>query len=260
MNFAVFGDPIGHSKSPAMHTAAFAALGLPHRYSARRVGQGELAAALREAVAQGMGGLNLTVPLKETAVGLMDALSAEAERVGAVNTVEFDDGRLRGHNTDGIGFLRGLGRTPQRAVVLGGGGASRAVVDALLRAGAAVAWVSRTPQRLPAWGATATAYGALDLSGADLLVNATTVGMRGGPSHFPVPLPLTDLEAGAVVVDIVYPRPPAGLLDRAQAAGCEVMDGRPMLLQQGVAALEIWLRRRLPPSAIAAMAATLQES
>ena len=260
MNFAVFGDPIGHSKSPAMHTAAFAALGLPHRYTARRVGRDELAGALAEAVEQGMGGLNLTVPLKEVAVGLMDTLSHAAERIGAVNTVEIDGRTLRGHNTDGIGFLRGLGRTPQRAVVLGGGGASRAVVDALLRAGVAVTWVSRSPSRLPAWGATAVGYDGLGLGGADLLVNTTTVGMKGGPADFPVALPLADLAAGAMVVDIVYPRPPGGLLDRAEAAGLSAMDGLPMLLHQGVAALEIWLGQPLPEPAIAAMAEALQKA
>ncbi|MBV1858918.1 MAG: shikimate dehydrogenase [Nannocystaceae bacterium] len=246
--FGVLGHPIGHSKSPAMHSAAFEALGLPHRYLAFDVDPGGLAAALAGAAALGFGGLNLTVPLKACALPLMDALSPEAEAIGAVNTVCFTDAGVLGRNTDGVGFLESLGglvgTLPRRAVVLGGGGASRAVAYALAEAGTSIDWVSRRPGSLPAWPGI-TALGYEDLAGvlckADVLVNGTTVGMKGGPSSFPVPVEVTQLPARAVVADLVYPAPQAGLVLQARARGLRAMDGLPMLWGQGVLALEHWL-------------------
>ncbi|MEM7152943.1 MAG: shikimate dehydrogenase [Myxococcota bacterium] len=262
--FGVLGDPVGHSRSPAMHCAAFDVLGLPHRYFAFHVRPEGLPAALAGARALGLGGLNLTVPHKQAAVPLMDELSPEAERIGAVNTVGFDGDRMIGHNTDGRGFLAGLeelpGGTPRRAVVLGSGGASRAVVDALLhRAGADLCWVTRRPEALPAGPHRGVGWDAIDeaLRGADLLVNATTVGMKGGPTDFPAALPLSKLESGARVADLVYPRPSGGLLDAAAEAGLPHQDGLPMLLWQGVRALEEWLAMTLPREVVDAMRAAI---
>ncbi|MCB9715294.1 MAG: shikimate dehydrogenase [Myxococcales bacterium] len=262
--FGVLGDPVGHSRSPAMHGAAFAELGLPHRYFAFHVPPAGLPAALRGARALGLGGLNLTVPHKEAACRLVDALTPEAERIGAVNTVVVERERLLGHNTDGLGLLAALaelpGPAPARAVVLGSGGAARAVVDALAHeTGAEIRWVSRRPHGLPPgpWQATAWDGLAAGLSGADLLVNATTVGMKGGPADFPVALPLHRLGAGARVVDLIYPRPAGGLLDAAARAGLVVQDGLPMLLWQGVRALEEWLAVSLPSEVVEAMRAAI---
>ena len=151
--FGVFGDPVDHSLSPAMHNAAFAATGLPHVYLRYRVPPGSLPRALREARALRMGGLNLTVPLKEAILPLLDALTPEAARIGAVNTVLFSaDECLVGDNTDGRGFLAVLrGRVRLRgahAVVIGAGGAARAVGSALDRAGCArITIANRTPAR-----------------------------------------------------------------------------------------------------------------
>ena len=262
---AVLGDPIDHSRSPAMHDAALRVLGLPHRYLAFRVREEGLAAALLGARAMGFLGLNLTVPHKQAALRFVDARSPEAERIGAINTVRFTDFGLVGHNTDAAGFAHGLAELRpervRRAVVLGGGGAARAAVDALLhgRDAPAIAWVSRDPTRLPAWGVEAGSWEALHLRDADLLVNATTVGMRHGPSNFPAALPLTELAPDACVIDLVYPRPAGGLLDDAATLGLRVQDGLPMLLWQGVAALELWLERRLPAEAIEAMRAALRD-
>lgn len=257
--FGVLGHPIGHSKSPAMHAAAFAAMGLPHRYLAFDVRPGELGAAIAGAAALGFGGLNLTVPLKTHALPLMDRVDAEAEAIGAVNTICFTDAGTIGRNTDGAGFVEAvsarLGARPGRAVVLGGGGASRAVVHALLGRGAAVGWVSRRPGSLPHWPVTALAYADLAdaLPEADLLVNGTTVGMAGGPASFPVPIDLARLPANAAVADLVYPAPAAGLLADARARGLAVMDGLPMLWGQGVLALQHWLGRPLDPATRDAM-------
>ncbi len=264
--FGVLGHPIGHSRSPAMQEAGFRAQGLPHRYLAFDVQPRALREALVGARALGMGGLNLTVPHKEAALSFMDALSPEAERIGAVNTVRFEGGRMVGHNTDAGGFvdaLRRFGpRPPTRAMVLGGGGAARAVVDGLrhLESPPAIHWVSRTPTRLPAWpGVDPTPWDAVPglLAGIDLLVDATSVGMGGGPDAFPVALDPSRLPAAAGVVDLVYPRPAGGLLDAAERVGLRVQDGLPMLLWQGARAQTLWLGRPLPEAAISAMAAEL---
>lgn len=263
--FGVLGDPVAHSRSPRMHAAAFAALGVPHRYLAFHVSSSRLGAAIAGAAALGFGGLNLTVPHKVAAVASMDGLGPEAQRTGSVNTVVFDDGKAVGHSTDGAGFSRGLqelGCRPDRAVVLGGGGAARAIVDALSHGDppCEVAWMSRDPTRLAAMPhVRAVGYDAMRSAcdGATLLVNATTVGMAGGPAGFPEPIPLERLSPRAAVVDIVYPRPRGGLLDRAEAGGLSVQDGLPMLLWQGVHALELWLARSLPDEAVAAMRAAL---
>src|SRR2546428_1516006 len=168
--FGVLGDPVDHSLSPAMHNAAFAAAGLPHVYLRYRVPATRLPAAVREAKALRMGGLNLTVPLKEAVLPLLDAVTREAERIGAVNTVLFPPGgRTVGDNTDGRSFLAALrGRVRlggARALVIGAGGSARAVGAALCQAGAArITIANRTParaerlaERLGRLGATATA-------------------------------------------------------------------------------------------------------
>ncbi|MBL9104816.1 MAG: shikimate dehydrogenase [Myxococcales bacterium] len=271
--FGVLGDPVAHSRSPAMHAAAFASLGLPHRYLAFHVRADGLAAALAGARALGFGGVNLTVPHKLAGAGLCDELGAAARRIGAVNTVVFAERATIGENTDSAGFAAAVGELGEaavsRALVLGGGGAALAVLDAVVHALGAreVGWVSRDPAGLAAAiaarpglaGVRALGWDALTAAadGADLLVNCTTVGMRGGPAEFPAVIDPSRLAGGARVVDIVYPRPPGGLLDRAAEAGCVVQDGLPMLLWQGVRALERWLAAPLPAATVAAMRAAL---
>lgn len=264
--FGVLGQPIGHSASPRMHQAAFATLGLPHRYVAFEVSPDGLEAAVRGAASLGFGGLNLTVPHKQAALGLLDEVDDAAAAIGAVNTVVFREGRALGHNTDAGGFVAGalelLGRVPDRVVVMGGGGASRAVVRGVLDAspGAEVRWISRSPAKLPSWprvqpGDWSSVEAALP--GCGLLVNATSVGMAGGPSEFPVQLELSSIGKDGAVVDLVYPQSAHGLLAAAQEAGLQTQDGHPMLLHQGVAALSLWLDRAIPRTAVEAMRAAL---
>ncbi|KIG17766.1 Shikimate 5-dehydrogenase I alpha [Enhygromyxa salina] len=274
--FGVFGDPIGHSRSPVMHAAAFAALGLPHCYLPFHVSSGSLGEAVRGAAALGLGGVNLTVPHKQAALELCDRRSDTVQRVGAVNTLCFVQDaatgatQIHGHNTDARGFLDALDELPgaslRHATILGAGGASVAIADALLGAFADVelTWVSRAPERivLPR-DAEARArvrplsWEQLGAPTGELLINTTIVGLAGGPRAFPVALELGKLEAGARVVDIVYPRPAGGLLERAAAAGFAVQDGLPMLLWQGVRALELWLDLALPDHAIERMRGAL---
>lgn len=277
--FGVFGDPIGHSRSPIMHNAAFAALELPHRYMPFQVASGRIGEAVRGAAALGFGGVNLTTPLKRAAVSLCDHRSDTSTRIGAVNTLRFarnlETGivEIHGHNTDSRGFLDALDELPgpplRRATILGAGGASLAVADALLSAfpDLELTWVSRQParirgfERLLSEGAPGRihpcSWKALETPRGELLVNTTIVGLAGGPEQFPVNIDLRTLEPGARVIDIVYPRPPGGLLDRAAEAGFTVQDGLPMLLWQGVRALELWLDRALPDPAIEAMRVAL---
>jgi shikimate dehydrogenase len=275
--FGVLGDPVAHSRSPSLHAAAFLALGLPHRYLAFEVPAARLADAVRGAAALGFGGLNLTVPHKQTALALCDRLSTSAARIGAVNTLRFlsnpETGvvEICGHNTDAGGFLDALaeldGATLRHATVLGAGGASLAIVDALLGAfpQLELTWVSRAPERIrvPAAAAArirALAWTQLDRPRGDLLVNTTTVGLQGGPDGFPIALVLDALDPRARVIDIVYPRPKAGLLDRAAQLGLIVQDGLPMLLWQAVRALELWLDQGISELAVAAMRRALDST
>lgn len=264
--FGVLGQPIGHSASPRMHTAAFATLGLPHRYLAFDVSPKGLAAAIRGAAELGLGGLNLTVPHKQAAVAVLDRVDDAAAAIGAVNTVVFHAGETVGYNTDASGFIAGalelVATLPERIVVLGGGGAARAVVRGFIDASPAgrVDWISRDPAKLPPWrGVTPHNWdaAAAALVGCAMLVNATSVGMAKGPSQFPCELPLTTMSPDGAVVDLVYPRASEGLLVDAEAADLQTQDGHPMLLHQGVAALSLWLDRTIPPGTVEAMRAAL---
>jgi shikimate dehydrogenase len=266
--FGVLGDPVEHSLSPAMHNAAFAAARLPHLYLRYRVPIAALAGALREAKALRMGGVNLTVPLKEAVLPLVDAFTAEAERIGAVNTIVFSpDGRLLGDNTDGAGFLAALrGRIRPRgtrAVIIGAGGSARAVGAALCGAGcAALTIANRTPshgerlaERLAGLGTgtrvTAVPLAALAtgaaLADAALVVNATPLGLHGARP----PVRYAGSRAGCLFVDLVYGRRPTAFLAAAARAGRPTLDGSLMLLHPGALAFEAWAGRPAPRAAMA---------
>ena len=266
--FGLFGHPARHSASPDMHNAAFAHLGLGHHYAAFDIRPDELPAALAAASRMGYGGLNLTVPHKRAALELLDHVDEAAIRVGAVNTVVFRERESWGHNTDGEGFVAGVRELrpalPKRAVVLGGGGAARAVVHALLATPevSAVDWVSRDPSKLPPWeGATPRSWVELGslLEDCSLLVNATTVGMDGGAAAFPAPVEPARLAADAIVSDLVYRAVATPLVAEARAQGLDAQDGAPMLLWQGVRALELWLDRTIDPPVVGGMRAALHD-
>jgi len=265
--FGVLGDPVDHSLSPAMHNAAFAAAGLPHVYLRYRVPAALLPAAVREAKALRMGGLNLTVPLKEAVLPLLDAVTREAERIGAVNTVLFTPGGgTVGDNTDGRGFLAALrGRVRlrgARALIIGAGGSARAVGAALCQGGTArITIANRTPargerlaERLGRLGAGATAavpLAALErgkgLEDATLVVNATPLGLGGsGPR-----LRYAAAPRGCLFVDLVYAAHPTPFLAGAARAGRPTLGGAHMLLHQGALAFEAWTGRRAPRAVMA---------
>lgn len=263
----LLAHPAAHSLSPRMHDAAFAAAGVPARYAALDVPPAELATAVARLRAAPYLGANVSVPHKEAVARLVDELTGAARAVGAVNTVVRHGARLVGHNTDAPGFLRGLaelGFDPAGAgcLVLGAGGAARAVVWALLGAGARVVVVNRDAARAerlvadleaagaPAGRATAAPTAAPHLPAARLLVNTTSVGMAGGPDPDGLPLltpaQLAALPAGAGVVDLVYRPALTPLLRAAAARGHATQNGLPMLLWQGALAFEAWTGRPAP--------------
>jgi shikimate dehydrogenase len=248
----VIGAPVAHSLSPAIHNAAFAALGLDWTYAAFEVAPGDVARALDGMRALGLRGLSVTMPHKEDVARLVDACSDDATALGAVNCVVARDGRLVGENTDGPGFIDALrdeafDPAGARCVVIGAGGAARAVVLALARAGAGdVGVANRTPSRGAAAAALAGAAGRtveLDaVSGADLVVNATPIGMVDDA----LPLDPERLGKGQRVADLVYHPAITPLLAAAGARGATTLNGLGMLVHQAARAFELWTGETAP--------------
>lgn len=253
---AVIGSPVRHSLSPAMHNAAFAALDLDWTYVALEVRPGDLPAALAGMRAFGLAGLSVTIPHKAAVLAEVDEASDAATAVGAVNTVvPAGDGRLRGENTDAAGFLAALadeGFDPagHPCLVVGAGGAARAVVHALSGAGAAeVVVVNRSRERGEAAAALAGTAGrvgtAADAAGVDLVVNATPLGLAGSDRGL-VPLNPVHLGKGQLVVDLVPNPAVTPLMAAARAAGAQAVGGLGMLVHQGALAFELWTGQPAP--------------
>ncbi len=254
----LIGDPVAHSLSPAMHNAAFAALGLDYVYLAFRVARAELPHALNGFRAFGGRGLNVTIPHKVEVIALLDGLDALAGQIGAVNTIVAEGGRLTGYNTDAPGFLAalsGAGYDPQgkRVVLLGAGGAARAVAFALAGLAGAMTILNRASSlkraeelaaslRLAGQAAEvqelSEAHLRAALAQADLLVNATSVGMSPQAEETPVPAVL--LRPPLTVFDLVYTPLRTRLLREAEAAGCPTIGGLAMLVAQGAASFGLW--------------------
>lgn len=260
---AVIGSPVGHSRSPAIHNAAFRALDLDWTYLAFDVAPGDAGRAIAAMRTLGLGGLSVTMPHKDAVVGLVDELSEDARLLGAVNCVTPRDGRLVGDNTDGAGFVASLtdagvtvdGRS---CVVVGAGGAARAVVLALRRAGAgSVTIVNRTAARAEQAAALAGSVGRVgsvgDVAHADLVVNATSVGMAGSTAT-PFDVGLLRVDDPPVVADLVYEPLVTPLLAAAAEAGAVTVDGLGMLVHQAAVAFESWTGLAPPVAAMRAAA------
>jgi shikimate dehydrogenase len=262
---ALIGDPVEHTMSPVMHNAAFRKFGLDFCYVTFRV----KSAALKEAVAGlralNIRGFNVTIPHKVSVIPLLDSLDPLAAKIGAVNTVVNDGGLLKGYNTDAEGFLRALrdgGVEPQdkNVVILGAGGASRAISYILARHGARLTilnrkleldWAVDIARLIKKELGIDIKVGELiprvlspALEKADILVNATSVGMSPAGGKSPVPARL--LHRRLVVFDIVYNPLVTKLLKEAKAAGAEVIDGVTMLAWQGALAFEKWTGQSTP--------------
>lgn len=255
----VMGWPVGHSRSPRLHGYWLAHYGIDGAYVPMAVAPDRIGEALRALSALGFAGCNVTLPHKEAAFAAMDVLAPAALRIGAVNTVVVQaDGQLKGDNTDGFGFMANLAEgapawraNDGAAVVIGAGGAARAIIVGLLDGGAPeVRLTNRTRERAEQLKADLTAVGLGEritvadwvsretaLTGANLLVNTTTQGMNGQP---PLDLRLDELPRGALVTDAVYTPLETPLLAAARQRGNPVVDGLGMLLHQARPGFQAW--------------------
>ena len=260
----IIGWPVGHSLSPALHNAAFAALSLDYVYVPLPVAPDRVAAAVAGLSALGLRGANVTVPHKSAVLPFLDEVDEEARLAGAVNTIVIDDSRLSGHNTDVIGFGRALREVVTEplvdlpVLVLGAGGVGRAAVVWLARAGAELTIVDLTLEVAEQVAAVAraaapgvrtralpvAALSAADVAAAAVLVNATSLGMDGAgkvPGVF-----VDNVRNDHVVYDVVYAEQPTQLIARAREKGAVTVDGLSMLLWQAVAAFELWTGAAAP--------------
>ncbi|HEX6381534.1 MAG TPA: shikimate dehydrogenase [Acidimicrobiia bacterium] len=260
----VIGDPVTHSLSPTLHNAAFEALGLDWVYVAFPVPRGRAADAVAAVSALGLAGLNVTMPHKEDVAVACDDLTADAAALRSVNTVvALPGGRTLGDSTDGPGFLDALadeaiGVAGQPVLVLGAGGAARAIVLALGRAEAAVTVAARRPDAAEAAanlapGGRALPIGAVDLSPFTVVVNATPLGMSGGD---PLPVDPGSLHGDHTVVDLVYHPADTPLLTAARAQGAAAVNGLGMLLHQAARSFTQWTGQPAPLEAMRAAVTT----
>jgi shikimate dehydrogenase len=267
----LIGHPVGHSMSAVMHNAAFRELDLDLRYELRPVRPGELGAfastRLREREVRGA---NVTIPHKVSVIEHLDKIDQTASRIGAVNTIVNKEGLLKGYNTDGIGAMRALGEAygcleGSRAILIGAGGAARAIGYNLATSVEELAILNRTPERtddlagglsdLPECTAVISAHPLLRrrleklLEDADILINATPLGM--GPNADETPVDRDLLRPGLLVFDSVYNPPRTRLLREAEEAGARTLSGMSMLVYQGAASFELWTGREAPEGLMA---------
>lgn len=257
----LIGDPVAHSLSPVMHNAAFAAMGIDAVYELWPTPLADLPARIRSIHSGDILGGNVTVPHKQAVMPLCDDLSDTARRIGAVNTLILRDGRIAGDNTDAYGFTRTLdevtpGSSAGRAVILGAGGAARAIAVALVDAGVdSIRIANRTHSRAHALVETLREAGvigldvigwedlSLSIPDAGLLVNATSLGWH--ETEMPVaPEVIAGLDPASVVIDLTYRD--TALLRAVRARGIAATDGLPMLIHQGARSLEFWTGMQPP--------------
>jgi shikimate dehydrogenase len=240
----VAGFPVAHSRSPAMHAAALAALGLDWRYLRLPLSPERFPETARALGGSGYRGINVTVPHKEAAARLADRPSEAVRATGAANTLTYeDDGAVAADNTDAPGFLDALDADPAglRAIVLGAGGSARGVAWALAGAGAEVAVWNRTAERARRLAADLGVVATEHPGGADLLVNCTSVGLQPvGLDDALAQLSLAGSAPPATVVDMVYGDGPTPLERWARAGGARFVPGLEVLVRQGALSLHRW--------------------
>ncbi len=262
----LFGYPVKHSFSPAMHNAAYRSMGVNFVYVAYEVALEDLEAAVHGVVALGFEGLNFTIPHKQTIMKLVDELDPEAELIGAVNTITITDGRMTGYNTDAPGFIHSLEQELEfqpkgkRAVLIGAGGGARAVSGALLRRGLAALRILNKPF---SWAEELCSHlsekveGEIELSAKplesppdtitewepDLIVNATPLGMQ--PAD-PSPLEGKQLPGSGCYYDLIYNVAETPGMKQAGESGLKTSNGLGMLVEQGAIAIEKWTGQSPP--------------
>jgi shikimate dehydrogenase len=244
----IFGYPVGHTLSPAMQNAAFSHCGLDYCYLPFSVAPEGLGRAIDAIRALGLCGVNLTVPHKETAIPFLDRMDEEAAAIGAVNTVTNNDNVLIGYNTDGKGFVmslkeRGVSLEDSRALIIGAGGASRAVGYYLSKTAKTLHLYNRTREKAVALASHLTGQkgkaevteSLSSVAAYDIIINSTSLGLK---ANDPLPLDADLLNPSQVVCDLIYRKTP--LLQKAAEKGCTTIDGLGMLLWQGAYAFELW--------------------
>lgn len=263
----IVGDPVEHSLSPVMHNAAIANLGVDYLYVPFPVKQGDLARAIAGFTAVNLQGFSVTIPHKQDIIPLLTEISEDAAKIGAVNTVWRTSQGWQGSNTDLEGFIAPL-QTMSRdwtkitPVVLGNGGAARAVIVGLVNLGCPkIHVVGRNPDKLArfyaSWQHAVEIMSAIKIHSGDnlkslipatdLLINTTPVGMFPQIDASPIePSLIAKLPNQAIVYDLIYTPNPTQLLQLAAAQGATTIDGLEMLVQQGVSALKIWLQQPVP--------------
>lgn len=268
----LFGHPVAHSVSPAIHNAAFAALGIDARYEAVDVAPVDLAAAVAELRAVPLLGANLTIPHKLAVLDLVDERTDETRLIGAANTLFWRDGGLVADNTDARGLQRAIQAQitgPGTAVILGSGGAARAAAVAMARLDMSVAVIARRPTAAESVAETAAAvgaeavglpleYAANVLAQASVVINATPLGLHGEA----LPDEFMHLQEQQLALDLVYGPQATPFLQAAEAAGATAVDGLGMLVQQAALAFTHWTQRDapVPEMATAAQKAVTQRS
>lgn len=259
--YGVIGDPVGHSKSPAMMNRAFRHLGINAAYGAFHVTPERLGDAIAGMRALGVRGLNVTIPHKVNVMAFLDEVHEGAKAAGAVNTIVNEDGRLIGYNTDGIGYVRSLKEEAEpdlrgkTIIVLGAGGAARGILWALTREKPEkVLLANRTfekAQQLAAAFSSQSQVSALSwdelhdaCADADVMINTTSVGMS--PNIDAVPIDAGWLRPGSVASDLIYNPMKTAFLQQAEQRGCRIHTGLGMFIYQGAYALEYWTGRPAP--------------
>ncbi len=260
--YAVFGDPVAHSLSPAMHNRAFRETGHNGVYVALRVR--DIGAAVAAVRSLSLGGVSITVPHKTTVIPFLDEVDAGAKVIGAVNTIVNQAGRLWGYNTDAPAAVWALKETvsldDRQVAILGAGGAARAVGFGLAAEKVPIVIVNRTPtagkklaERLGAGFETIEAFQPADDT---ILINTTPVGMW--PQVDAVPIPTDRLRPGMMVMDIIYNPLQSRLLQEAAARGCPVLNGIPMFVYQGALQFKLWTAQ--PEAPLAVMKQVVQDA
>ncbi|MCD6248599.1 MAG: shikimate dehydrogenase [Hadesarchaea archaeon] len=260
---ALIGDPVEHSLSPAIHNAAFKKVGLNYTYIAFRVTWDTLPGIVKRSRMPGIAGLNITIPYKVAVLDMVDRLDEFAKRAGAVNTIKNDEGKLIGFNTDGMGAIEalrdeGIELKERKVLLLGAGGAARAIAFSLAGAGAELTISNRTLKKAKELAAAVerdtgakvqvVKLGRKELKEAladrDILINATPVGMYPNVDQALVTADM--MHPGLIVNDIVYKPLKTKLLQEAEKAGARTVTGLGMLIHQAAASFEIWTGRKAP--------------
>lgn len=261
--FYLIGNPVEHSLSPVMHQLFLSYYKINGDYNALLVQPDEIENVIYKLGAEGAGGINVTVPYKETVMHFMDELSEEAQLIGCVNTIKFENGSLKGFNTDLMGFQRSLPVSVehQKIVMLGAGGVARAILIAFARGNcSSVSIFNRTISRAESlaneiktrYPETKITVHPLDethltveLANASILINTTSVGMKSvEENRMLVPSPL--LHQNLFVYDVIYNPQEPPLIKQAKALGLKYVNGLDMLIYQGLESLKIWLDQDLP--------------